>query len=310
MEPLFVGIDVAKNELAVHIHPTAEAFRVAYDDAGLARLLARLHELTPTLVVCEATGGYEIPLAASLASAGLPLAVVNPRQVRDLARALGRLAKTDAVDAEIIALFAEKVRPPAQPIADETARRLGELVTRRRQLLEILGAESNRRPLVRDQAVRRRLEAHITWLRREIGDVETDLREAIRASAAWRETDDLLRSVPGIGPITSTSLIADLPELGRLGRRQIAALAGLAPLNRDSGQWRGRRCIGGGRRVVRGALYMATVVGVRYNPVLAAFYARLRAAGRPPKVALTAAMRKLLTILNAMLRDRRSWQPA
>jgi len=310
MEPLFVGIDVAKDELAIHIHPKAEAFSVPYDDGGLARLLARLHELAPMLIVCEATGGYEIPLAAALASADLPLAIVNPRQVRDLARALGQLAKTDTVDAKIIALFAQKVRPTARPLADETARRLGELVTRRRQLLEILAGESNRRPLVRDRAVRRRLDAHIAWLRREIRDLETDLGSIIRGSAVWRETDDLLRSVPGVGPITSASLIAELPELGQLGRRQIAALAGLAPINRDSGQWRGRRCIGGGRRVVRSALYMATVVAVRYNPVLATFYARLRAAGRPPKVALTASMRKLLTILNAMLRDRRSWQPA
>jgi transposase len=310
MEPLFVGIDVAKDELAIHIHPTAEAFRVPYDDAGLARLLVHLRELAPMLIVCEATGGYEITLAAALAGAGLPLAVVNPRQVRDLARAVGRLAKTDTVDAEVIALFAEKVRPPAQPLADETARRLGELVTRRRQLLEILAGETNRRPLVRDAAVRQRLDAHIAWLRRELRDLETDLGTTIRGSAVWRETDDLLRSVPGIGPITSASLIAELPELGHLGRREIAALAGLAPINRDSGQWRGRRSIGGGRRTVRGALYMATLVGVRYNPVLGAFYARLRAAGRPPKVALTAAMRKLLTILNAMLRDRRSWQPA
>ena len=183
-------------------------------------------------------------------------------------------------------------------------------MARRRQLLEILTAESNRRPLVRDQAVRQRLDAHVAWLRREIRDLETDLGETIRASAVWRETDDLLRSVPGIGPLTSAALIADLPELGRLGRRQIAALAGLAPINRDSGKWRGRRCIGGGRPVVRRALYMATLVGVRYNPILGAFYAKLRAAGRPAKVALTAAMRKLLTILNAMLRDRRSWQPA
>ena len=310
MEPRFVGIDVAKDELAVHIHPTAEAFRIAYDDAGLAQLLARLQALAPALIVCEATGGYEIDLAARLASAGFPLAVVNPRQVRDLARALGRLAKTDPIDAEMIALFAEKVRPMAQPLADETTRRLGELVTRRRQLLEILVAERNRRPLVRDRAVRARLDAHLAWLRREIHELETDVSTTIRSSAVWRATDDLLRSVPGIGPITSAALIADLPELGQLGRRQIAALAGLAPINRDSGQWRGRRCIGGGRRVVRSALYMATVVAVRYNPVLAAFYARLRAAGRPPKVALTAAMRKLLTILNAMLRERRSWQPA
>lgn len=310
MEPLFVGIDVAKDELAVHIHPTAEAFSVPYDEVGLARLLARMQELAPMLVVCEATGGYETSLAAALASVGLPLAIVNPRQVRDLARALGQLAKTDTVDARIIALFADKVRPAAQPLADETARRLGELVTRRRQLLEILAGESHRRPLVRDRTVQRRLDAHIAWRRREIRDLETDLTSTIRGSALWRETDDLLRSVPGVGPITSASLIAELPELGQLGRRQIAALAGLAPINRDSGQWRGRRCIGGGRRVVRRALYMATVVAVRYNPVLAAFYARLRAAGRPSKVALTAAMRKLLTILNAMLRERRSWQPA
>ena len=310
MEPLFVGIDVAKAQLEIHIRPTAEAFRVEYDDAGLAHLLARLHELSPTLVVLEATGGYEITVVAALASAGLAVAVVNPRQIRDLARATGRLAKTDTVDAEIIALFADKVRPVAQPLADEAARRLGELVARRRQLLDMLAAESNRRPLVRDRTVRQRLDAHLAWLRQAVRDLETDLGETIRASALWRETDDLLRSVPGIGPITSAALIADLPELGRLGRRQIAALAGLAPINRDSGKWRGRRCIGGGRSVVRRALYMATVVAVRYNAVIGAFYQRLRAAGRPAKVALTAAMRKLLTILNAMLRDHRPWQPA
>jgi transposase len=310
MEPLFVGIDVAKDELAVHIHPSGEAFRIRYEDADVTQLLRRLQALAPTLIVCEATGGYEIPLAAALASGGLPLAVVNPRHVRALAHAFGQLAKTDTVDARMIALFAEKARPAAQPLPDETARRLGELVTRRRQLLEILTGETNRRPLVRDRVVRRRLDAHIAWLRRELRDLETDLSATIRSSAVWREADDLLRSVPGVGPITSASLIAELPELGRLGRRKIAALAGVAPINRDSGQWRGRRCIGGGRRVVRSALYMAALVGVRHNPVLAAFYARLRAAGRPRKVALTAAMRKLLTILNAMLRDRRSWQPA
>ena len=307
---LFVGIDVAKEHLDVHLRPTGEAFRVGHDDTGLAALTARLAQLGPALVALEATGGYEVTVAAALASARLPVAVVNPRQIRDFARATGQLAKTDALDARVIALFAEAVRPPARPLPDAQAQALGELVARRRQLVDMLGAEANRRRLVRDPQLQRRIAAHIRWLERALENLETDLHDTIRASPVWRETEDLLRSVPGIGPITAFTLIADLPELGRLTRRKIAALVGVAPFNRDSGTLRGRRMVTGGRAPVRRVLYMATVTATRRNPAIAAFYQRLRAAGRPAKVALTAAMRKLLTILNAILRDHRSWQSA
>jgi transposase len=269
---LFVGIDVAKEHLDVHLRPTGEAFRVGHDDTGLAALTARLARLGPALVALEATGEYEVTVAAALASARLPVAVVNPRQIRDFARATGQLAKTDALDARVIALFAEAVRPPARPLPDAQAQALGELVARRR--------------LVRDPQLQRRIAAHIRWLERALEDLETDLHDAIRASPVWRETEDLLRSVPGIGPITAFTLIADLPELGRLTRRKIAALVGVAPFNRDSGTLRGRRMVTGGRAPVRRVLYMATVTATRRNPAIAAFYQRLRAAGRPAKVAL------------------------
>jgi transposase len=307
---VFVGIDVAKDRLDVHVRPGDDAFSVSNDDAGLADLGERLAARRPTLVVLEATGGYEVTVAAALASARLPVAVVNPRQIRDFARATGQLAKTDTLDARVIALFGEAVRPVARALPDAQAQALGELVARRRQLVEMLGAEMNRRRLVRDPQLQRRIAAHIRWLERAVEDLETDLRDTIRASAVWRETEDLLRSVPGIGPITAFTLIADLPELGRLNRRKIAALVGVAPFNRDSGTLRGRRMVIGGRAPVRRVLYMATVTAIRRNPAIGAFYRRLRATGHPGKVALTAAMRKLLTILNAILRDHRSWQPA
>jgi transposase len=309
MEPLFVGIDVAKDRLDVHVRPTDEVFHVAHDEAGLGRLVARLRELAPRLIVLEATGGYEVTVAVALAEAGLPLVVANPRQIRDFARATGQLAKTDTLDARAIALFAEAVRPAVRPLADEQARALGELVTRRRQVLEMLGAELNRRRLVRDRQLQRRLAAHITWLERALQELDHDLHTTIRATPVWRETEDLLRSVPGIGPVTAVTLIAELPELGRLTRREVAALVGVAPMNWDSGTQRGRRMIRGGRSAVRHALYMATMVAIRFNPALRAFYQRLRAS-RPPKVAIVAAMRKLLTILNAILRDHRPWQVA
>lgn len=309
MEPLFVGIDVAKDRLDVHVRPTDEVFQIAHDEAGLGQLVARLRELGPRLIVLEATGGYEVTVAVALAEAGLPLVVANPRQIRDFARATGQLAKTDTLDARAIALFAEAVRPAVRPLADEQARALGELVTRRRQVLEMLGAEMNRRRLVRDRQLQRRIAAHITWLERALQDLAHDLHTTIRATPVWREADDLLRSVPGIGSVTAFTLIADLPELGRLTRREIAALVGVAPLNWDSGTLRGRRMIRGGRGAVRRALYMATLVAIRHNPALAAFYQRLRGS-RPPKVAIVAAMRKLLTILNAILRDHRPWQLA
>jgi transposase len=306
----YVGIDVAKDHLDVHVRPTDEAFRVPHDDAGLASLLKRLRALTPSLIVLEASGGYEVPLTAALASATLPLAVVNPRQIRDYARALGQLAKTDRLDARVIALFAEAVRPQARPVPDAQAQALAELIARRRQLVDMLAAEQNRRRLLRDRRVQRQLDAHITWLEEALRRLDHDLSTLVRATPAWRETEDLLRSARGIGPVTAYTLIANLPELGRLDRRRIAALVGLAPLARDSGVFRGRRMIAGGRPHIRRVLYMATLAAIKYNPVIRAFHHRLVAAGRPNKVAITAAMRKLLTILNAMLRDRRPWQPA
>jgi transposase len=310
MDQLFVGLDVAKDHVDGHARPTGEAFRVTHDEAGLTELVTRLQAMRPTLAVLEATGGYEATVAATLASAGVPIAVVNPRQIRDFARATGTLAKTDVLDAQVIARFAEAVRPAVRPLPAEHTQRLGELVARRRQLLEMLGAESNRRRQTRDPGLQRRLDAHIRWLTRALAELETDLHDVIRSSPAWRETENLLRSVPGVGPITALTLIADLPELGQLDRRQIAALVGVAPFNRDSGTLRGRRMIRGGRTAVRHILYMAALTATRHNPTLAAFYQRLRATGHPKKVALIAAVRKLLTILNAILRDRRPWQPA
>ncbi|HET8835466.1 MAG TPA: IS110 family transposase [Gemmatimonadales bacterium] len=306
----FVGIDISKDHLDVHVRPTGDSFRVRYDDAGLVTLVAHLRPLAPVVLVLEATGGHEVTVAATLASAALPVAVVNPRQVRDFARATGQLAKTDTLDARVLALFAEAVRPAARPVPDAQAAALGELIARRRQLVDMLGAEHNRRRLLRDRRLQRHLEAHIAWLEEALRRLDHDLTTLIRSTPVWRETDDLLRSVPGIGPVTAGTLIADLPELGRLDRRRIAALAGLAPIARDSGAFRGRRMIMGGRAHIRRVLYMATLTAITHNPVIRAFHQRLVAAGRPGKVALTAAMRKLLTILNAMLRDRRPWHPA
>ena len=310
MEHSFIGIDVAKDQLDVHVRPTGEVFRVTSDDAGLGTLLTRLRVLSPTVIALEATGGYEVPVAAALASAALPVAVVNPRQIRDFARATGQLAKTDTVDARVIALFDEAVRPTPRPVPDAQAQALGELMARRRQLVDMLGAEQNRRRLLRDRRLQRQLDAHIAWLEEALRRLDHDLPTLVRSTPIWREADDLLRSVPGIGPVTACTLIADLPELGRLDRRRIAALAGLAPFARDSGAFRGRRMIAGGRAPVRRVLYMATLSAIKHNPVIRLFHQRLRTAGRPGKVAITAAMRKLLTILNAMLRDRRPWQPA
>jgi transposase len=310
MERIVVGIDVAKQRLDVHSRPGGEAFAVATDEAGLTELVERLQRLGPTLVVLEATGGYEVPVAAALGSAGLPVVVVNPRQVRDYARATGQLAKTDALDARIIALFGAAVQPAVRPLLDEQARILGELVARRRQLVEMLAAESNRHRQVHERRVRERIAAHLAWLRQALKELERDLHDTIRTTPIWRERENLLTSVPGVGDVTAYTLIADLPELGQLDRRRIAALVGVAPLNRDSGTFRGRRMISGGRASVRSVLYMAALTAIRCNPVIAALYQRLVAAGRPGKVALVAAMRKLLVILNAILRDGRPWQPA
>ena len=306
----FVGIDVAKERLDVHLRPSAESFAVARDGEGLAQLVDRLQALAPRLVVMEATGGYETIVASAVAAAHLPLAVVNPRQIRDFARATGKLAKTDAIDAAAIAHFAEAIRPPARPIAEPEAQALGELVARRRQVIEMMVAERNRRRRATQRRVLRAIDRHLELLQSELSELDGDIDGAIRDSPAWQADADLLASVPGIGPVTLRTLIAELPELGRLDRRKIAALVGVAPINRDSGTMRGRRAIAGGRPAVRTALFMAALVASRKNPVIAPYYAKLRAAGKTGKQALTACIRKLVVILNAILRDRKPWQPA
>jgi transposase len=307
---MFIGIDVAKDRLDVHVRPSGEAFAVARDGEGLAVLVARLEALQPTAIVLEATGGFERTVAAALAAARLPLSVVNPRQIRDFARATGKLAKTDALDAAAIAHFAEAVRPELRPIPDAQAQALGELVTRRRQIVEMIVAETHRRRQLTQRPLLRRLDRHLALLQEELSEIERDLSNTIGGTPAWRESEDLLKTVPGIGNATARTLLAELPELGTLDRKQIAALVGVAPLNRDSGMMRGRRSTWGGRASVRSVLYMAALVAAHHNAALAAFYKRLRNAGKPAKVALTAVMRKLLTILNAILRDRQPWQNA
>jgi transposase len=310
MEQLYVGIDVAKDRLDVHIRPSDEAFSVARDAEGLAALVERLSARRPKLIVLEATGGFEQVVAASLAAAGLPVAVLNPRQIRDFARALGRLAKTDRLDAEANALFAERVQPEPRPLPDEQAQMLGELVARRRQVIEMIVAEGNRARRLQSPRLRKRIERHRAVLQAELNELDRELDDTIRTTPLWRDTENLLKSVPGIGNVSARTLLAELPELGQLDRKQIAALVGVAPFNRDSGARRGKRTIFGGRASLRAVLYMAALVASRHNPVIAAFYRRLRAAGKPKKLALTACMRKLLTILNAILRDRQPWQNA
>jgi transposase len=304
---IFAGIDVAKASLDLAVRPAGTHERLPNDEAGIALVVARLQPLHPALVVLEATGGLEVPLVAALAAAGLAVAVVNPRQVRDFAKAVGQLAKTDVLDAHLLARFAEVVRPEPRPLPDADARALSALLARRQQVLTMLVAEQQRLPTT-IPALRPRVEAHIAWLRQERDDLDGELRRQIRQSPVWREDDDLLQSVPGIGPVVATTLIAELPELGRLNRKQIAALVGVAPLNCESGILRGRRIVWGGRARIRAVLWMGTLVAVQRNPVIRAFYARLVAAGKPKKVALTASMHKLLLILNALLRQRLPWQ--
>jgi transposase len=307
--PVFVGIDVSKDRLDVHILPTGEAFTVARHEDDVVRVSQQLAALSPVLVVLEASGGYEVAVTAALAIAGLPVVVVNPRQIRDFARAAGQIAKTDRLDARVIALFGERMRPEVRPLPDTDARTLADLVARRRQIVDMITAESNRTHQARDD-IRHRIDAHLTWLRTELERLDRDLDDAVKGCPAWRAAEKLLASVPGVGPTTARTLLAELPELGRLDRRQIAALAGLAPFSRDSGVMKGRRTVWGGRASVRSALYMAALVASRRNPVIRAMYQRMRAAGRPAKLVLTACMRKLLTILNAILRDRQEWKSA
>jgi transposase len=303
----FVGIDVAKSWLDVGwlAGPT---LRIDYNDEAVAGLVERLRREPPTLVVMEATGGLETEVASALAAAGLPVAVVNPRQVRDYAKACGRLAKTDRIDALILAGFAAAIRPQVRELPDEDTRALGDLLARRRQLIEMRVQEKLR--LQRASSVQRlSLREHITWLDERIARLDIELTHALRTSPAWRDKDDLLKAIPGVGSLTRATMLALLPELGALNRRQIAALVGVAPFNRDSGKHQGQRVIWGGRAQVRRTLYMAVVAAMRCNPVIRSFYLHLRAQGKPAKVALTACMRKLLTIMNAMLKHRSEWAP-
>jgi transposase len=302
----FVGIDVSKARLDVALGGTGELFGADNDAHGIAELVTRLRQVAPELIVLEASGGLETGLVGELAAAQLPVAVVNPRQVRDFARAIGQLAKTDALDARVLALFAERMQPPLRTLPDEQTRHLQALITRRRELVEMLTAERNRLGSV-PRELHHEIRAHIRWLEARLKERNRDLDHMLRNSPLWREQEDLLRSVPGVGPVLCATLLAGLPELGRLNRREIAALVGVAPLNHDSGTLRGRRTVWGGRANLRAALYMGTLVGVRYNPVLHTLYRRLLERGKAKKVALVACMRKLITILNAMLKNRTRW---
>jgi len=303
---IFVGIDVSKERLDVAIRPAGESESVSNDKASIEALVKRLREVQPSLIVLEATGGLERSVTRALTSAELPVVVVNPRQVRDFAKATGQLAKTDSIDALVLARFGEVVRPALRPLPDEVTLELRALIARRRQITEMIVAERNRLSGA-SRSVRKRIDAHIRWLEAELDRADKDLDQSIRQSPIWQENEDLLRSVPGIGPVISRSLIAELPELGELNRKQIAALVGIAPLNRDSGTLRGHRSIWGGRATVRAVLYMAALVASRRNAVIRTFYKRLRNAGKAPKVALVACMRKLLTILNSMLKHKTRW---
>ena len=306
---MFVGIDVAKPHLDVALS-TGEVFRLAHDDAGLSALVERLRPLAPALVVLEATGGLQVRAAAQLAAAGLPVAVVNPRQVRDFARATGQLAQTDRLDARAIARFAQAVRPEPRPLEDEDALHLKVLVARRRELVALRTAEKNRLAGAGPPQVRASIRAVIALVDDQLVDLDGDLDRAVKQSPLWRAAEELLRSVPGVGPTLARTLLAELPELGRLTRRQIASLVGVAPLARDSGLMRGRRTVWGGRAPVRSVLYMATLAAVRVNPQLRAAYRRLRDAGKAAKVALVACMRRLICTLNAILRDNSPYKPA
>lgn len=305
--PLYVGIDVAKAHLDIALRPHTASWRVVNDVAGIAHLIARLDALHPALIVLEATGGYERPLVVALTAAALPVAVVNPRQVRDFAKATGKLAKTDALDAAVLAHFADAVRPAPRPVADADTHALAAVLVRRRQLVAMLTAEQNRHHTAL-LPMQQRIAVHRAWLEAELDDLDKELVRVVQSDPVWREHAALLRSVPGVGPVLTTTLLADLPELGTLTRQQIAALVGVAPLNRDSGTRRGSRSVWGGRARVRGALSMAALVATRFNPVIRTFYTRRCEAGKPKKVALTACLRKLLTILNAILAHGTPWQ--
>jgi transposase len=305
--PCFIGIDVAKAQLDIAIRPSGERWAVPNDASGVTMLVDRVQALQPTLIVLEATGGLERAATVALATAGLPVVVVNPRQARDFARATGQLAKTDALDARALAHFADVIRPTPRPLPDAQTQELRALLGRRQQLIGMRTAEQNRLAGTSERLTQD-IKAHIAWLNTRIATLDDDLETMLRASPLWRENDDLLQSVPGIGPVCARTFLLELPELGTLTRQQIAALVGVAPLNCDSGTLRGQRMMWGGRAHVRPVLYMGTLVATRYKPRMKAFYERLLAAGKIKKVALTACMRKFLTILNAMLKHRTPWQ--
>ena len=311
-EPRFVGIDVSRAQLDVAVRPTGKRWVLPYDETGIEGLIPQIVDLEPALVLLEATGGLELPLVAALAAAALPVVVVNPRQVRDFAKATGTLAKTDTLDAGVLAHFADAVRPEVRPLQDAATQVLNSLTARRHQVMTMLVSEKNRlgtaSGAVSPRAVSPRIEAHIAWLEQELSDLDKGLRQTLRPSPVWREKDDLLRTVPGVGPQLSLTLLAHLPELGTLDRKQIAALVGVAPYNRDRGTRRGKRAVWGGRSRVRAVLYMGALVASRHNPAIRDFYQRLLAAGKPKKVALVASMRKLLVTLNAMLKHGYPWR--
>ena len=310
MDTIYVGIDVSKDRLDVHVRPSREAFAVSRDGKGLEELIERLQALSPRLIAIEATGGFETIAAAAIAGAALPLAIVNPAQIRHFAQAVGKRAKTDPIDAEVIARFAEAVKPEPRPLPDEQARLLAELVARRRQIIEMIVAERQREKRAETMRVRKSLARTIKTLEKELPEIDGDIDTLVRGSPAWREKEDLLVSFPGVSNTLARTFLAELPELGRLSRREIASLAGLAPYTRQSGRWKGKSMIGGGRAALRAALYMAALSASRCNRPLKVFYQRLLSAGKPKMVALIAVARKILTILNAMVRDKKEWQIA
>jgi transposase len=310
MDAIFVGIDVSKDRLDVHVLPSGEAFAVARDGEGLAALVERLSGYRPSTIAVEATGGFETVVAAALGAANLPVAVVNPAQVRHYAQALGKRAKTDPIDAAVIARFVEATRPEVRPLPDEQTQLLGDLVARRRQIIQMIVAERQRERRSTAKRIKRSIQRLVAALEKELSEVEAEIDDSVRGSPAWRQNEDLLQSVPGVGPVVARSMLAELPELGTLDRRRIAALAGLAPWTRQSGKWKGKSMIGGGRSSVRAVLFVSAMNAARFNPTLRVFYKRLIEAGKPKMVALIAVTRKLLTILNAILRDQKPWQSA
>lgn len=309
MDATVVGIDVAKDRLDVCVRPSGESFVVARTGAGIAELAERLQKLAPRIVAIEATGGFETVVAAGLAAAALPIVVVNPAQVRAFAVALGRRAKTDPIDAAVIAHFVEATKAEPRPLPDETTRLLADLIARRRQIVEMMAAEGQRERRLTNKRSKKSIARLRKVLEKELAELDGEIDDDVRGSPVWAEKENLLASVPGVGPVIARTLIAELPELGSLDRRKVAALVGLAPWTRQSGQWRGKSFIGGGRKSVRNALFMAAMVAARHNPILKSFRDKLVAAGKPKLVAIIAVARKLLIILNAILRDKTPWQP-